>query len=73
LCIKIASLYGLIEKLYHNNLGVPVIMTHRVLTAVDGMINNTTAYDKIPLIGLTVLHCDIYLVFKILIKFSSRM
>jgi len=59
--------------LYHNNPGVPVIMMHRVLAAVDGMINKTIAYDKIPLIGLTVLHCNIYLAFKILIKFSSHM
>jgi len=35
-------------------------------TAVDWMINETTAYDKIPLI--TVWHCNVYLTFKILIK-----
>jgi len=29
--IKIASLYRFIQKLYHNSLGVPVIMTHRVV------------------------------------------
>jgi len=33
-----------------------------VLTAVDRVVNETIAYDKIPLI--TVLQCSIYLVFK---------
>ena len=30
LCTEIATLYQFIQKLYHNNLQVPVIMTRRV-------------------------------------------
>jgi len=37
-----------------------------VLEAVDQVINETIAYDKIHVI--TVWHCNIYLAFKILIK-----
>jgi len=29
--MKIASLYRFIQNLYHNNLEVPIIMTHRVV------------------------------------------
>jgi len=35
----------------------------------DQVINKITAYDKIPLIS--VLQCNIYLIFKILLKCSS--
>ena len=29
---NVATLYWFIQKLYHNNVGVPVIMTHHVVT-----------------------------------------
>jgi len=40
-----------------------------VLTTVYRVTNETTGYDQILLIS--VLHCNIYVVFKILIKFCN--
>jgi len=49
-----ASLYRFIQKLYHNNVGVPVIMTHRL--DVDVRHNqNVTCLTVILLSHKTVL------------------
>jgi len=37
--------------------------------AVDEVVHETISCDKIPVV--TVLHCNIYLAFKILLKFCS--
>jgi len=46
LCIKIASLYQFIQKLYHNNLGVLLIMTHCVEPDVICKVHTFSFSDR---------------------------